>query len=65
MLLYQAGVGGQQLTWFDRGGKILMPLGEPGDFIPLAFSPRQPRLVLSRRAPNPNLWIYDLARGAK
>jgi Tol biopolymer transport system component/predicted Ser/Thr protein kinase len=64
MLLYQAGAGGQQLMWFDRGGKVSATLGEPGDFISLAFSRDQQSLVLSRRGRNrDDLWIYDLARG--
>lgn len=65
LLAYQSGVsaGGQQLTWFDRGGKPQGTLGDPGDFYSIEFSPDRRRLAASRIGQNTNLWLYDVARG--
>jgi Tol biopolymer transport system component len=54
-----------QLTWFDRHGKILGTVGEPG-IIPLpAISPNGTAVAIPRVdvAGGTDLWLYDLARG--
>jgi len=46
MLAYQAGLGTRsQLTWYDRSGKPIKLLGEPGDLADVSLSPatRRPR----------------------
>jgi eukaryotic-like serine/threonine-protein kinase len=55
-----------QLTLFDRQGKVLGTVGEPGAYDFLAFSPDGKRLIAARRnlqQPGENLWMMDLARG--
>ena len=55
-----------QLTVFDRQGKILETVGEPGPYRWVAFSPDGRRVVTARGDPqsgSENLWMMDLARG--
>ena len=61
-----AAAGAGQLTIFDRQGKILGVVGEPGNYDSVAFSPDGKRVVAARNDPqsgNTNLWMMDLARG--
>jgi serine/threonine protein kinase len=65
-LAYQAGPAGRmQLTWFDRGGKAVGTLGDPGagDVRFIEFSPDRKSVAVTRRGPNDIIWIYDVARG--
>jgi eukaryotic-like serine/threonine-protein kinase len=76
-LAYQAGgylgsgVTRNQLTWFDREGKVLGPAGEPGAHNSLALSPDGTRVAVSslegqgtpsaaRRAFD--IWVHEFAR---
>jgi eukaryotic-like serine/threonine-protein kinase len=55
-----------QLTLFDRQGKILGTVGEPGDYSTMAFSPDGKRVAATRTdftSGSSNLWMMDLARG--
>jgi eukaryotic-like serine/threonine-protein kinase len=54
-----------QLALFDRQGKVLGTVGEPGNYTTPAFSPDGKRLVAGRLSVsnNGNLWMMDLARG--
>jgi eukaryotic-like serine/threonine-protein kinase len=56
-----------QLTWFDRQGKPLVAVGDPGVFRTLALSPDGKRIAFERADPqnpaNRNIWLYDFARG--
>jgi len=56
----------RQLTWFDREGKNLGPVGEPGIFQTPALSRDGKQAALSRRdsqsAARANLWLYDFTR---
>ncbi len=56
-----------QLTWFDRTGKQLGVIGDPGLYRTLAISPDGKRVAFERADPqnfsNRNIWLYDLARG--
>ncbi len=67
-LVYLSGANGQnlELTLFDRQGKSLGRLGEPGDFTGVpAFSPDGKQLAVARRMPGgskANLWLLDLTR---
>ena len=54
----------QQLTWYDREGKVLGTIGEPGDYRGLALSPDGTRLAWSKRSGQAaNIWLLDLSRG--
>jgi Tol biopolymer transport system component/predicted Ser/Thr protein kinase len=56
-----------ELTWFDRTGKAVGAVGEPGGFNVLSLSPDGARVAVSRSdvASNPNadVWLYDLSAG--
>ncbi|MGD0136415.1 MAG: hypothetical protein ABSE57_30605, partial [Bryobacteraceae bacterium] len=53
-----------QLTWFDRQGKVLGTLGEPGDHRDIAISPDGMRAAVSRATQTgEDIWLYELARG--
>ncbi len=69
VLAYARGGGSglkKELAWFDREGKRLGAVGEPGDYSNPAFSPDEKRLAVARVDPQANsrdIWIFDLARG--
>ena len=56
-----------QLTWFDRTGRIIGVVGDPGVYRTLALSPDGKRVAFERADPqnpaNRNIWLYDFARG--
>jgi eukaryotic-like serine/threonine-protein kinase len=56
-----------QLTWYDREGKSLGAIGDPGLYRTLAISPDGKRVAFERADPqnfsNRSIWIYDFARG--
>jgi Tol biopolymer transport system component len=61
-----------KLTWFDRSGKILGIVGEPGHYNTVALSPDGTRVAFSRmssqaretsgRPPNYDLWVHEFSR---
>jgi len=64
------GVGGtnpgpRQLTWFDREGKVLGTVGEPGATNFFSLSPDGTRVAFDRRSSRtaPNIWIYEFQHG--
>ncbi len=69
MVAYYSGGGNggnSQLTWFDRSGKKLGVLGEPGSYVKPAVSPDGRRLAVDRldtQSGTYDVWEYDLARG--
>ena len=68
VMAYQLGasVSGNQLRWFDRSGKQLSVLGEPGFQFTPRLSPDGRRLAAGGAAPRgaySDLWVYDLVRG--
>jgi serine/threonine protein kinase len=68
LLAYQAGAAaanGMKLIWFDRTGKPTGTLGEAAEFEEAQFSPDRKSLAATIVGPggNPNIWIYDVARG--
>ncbi len=64
LLAYQTeAVSSQQLTWFDRSGKQVGTLGDPGDFWSVEFSRDRNRVAVGLRGQNDDIWIYDVARG--
>jgi eukaryotic-like serine/threonine-protein kinase len=56
-----------QLTWFDRQGKVLGSVGDPGLYRTLALSPDGKRVAFERadseNQVQRNLWLYDMDRG--
>ncbi len=70
ILAYYSGGGtnlNSQLTWFDRSGKKLGVLGEPGSFVQPVISPDGLTLAADRLDPQSgtyDVWHYDLARGS-
>jgi serine/threonine protein kinase/dipeptidyl aminopeptidase/acylaminoacyl peptidase len=64
LLVYQAGLGvsQRQLTWFDRSGKPMGTLGEPGSIFSVEFSPDGKRVALTLGEQNSDIWVYDIAR---
>ena len=70
VLTYVGGTGGAgstQLTWFDRQGKNLETVGDPGIFLPPLFFLRTEKQVAVSRLDSSrnkaNLWLLDLTRG--
>jgi hypothetical protein len=67
VLVYKSGVGlDYQLTWFDRQGRVLAKVAEPGRYNSLALSPDGRRVAVSRtnpeNTPNWDVWLLDVAR---
>ncbi|MBZ5696532.1 MAG: serine/threonine-protein kinase [Acidobacteriia bacterium] len=56
-----------QLTWFDREGKALGAIGDPGLYRTLALSPDGKHVAFDRGDPQGastrNMWLYEFARG--
>jgi Tol biopolymer transport system component len=56
-----------QLTWFDRDGKVVGTVGDPGIYRTVALSPDGKRVAFERADPQSsntrNIWLYELARG--
>jgi Tol biopolymer transport system component len=53
----------RQLTWYDRQGKVLGTVGEPGDYQDLALSPDGTRVALSKKSGRvSNIWLLDFSR---
>ncbi|MGH9255893.1 MAG: protein kinase domain-containing protein [Vicinamibacterales bacterium] len=53
------------VTWFDRSGKRLQSIGEPGDYRDVSLSPDGARAIVHRHE-DPSgggLWLLDFARG--
>jgi Tol biopolymer transport system component/tRNA A-37 threonylcarbamoyl transferase component Bud32 len=69
-LVYGLGgwLGAQQLTWFDRAGRVLGTLGEAAPYINLALSPDERRVAVALRTGSPenvDIWIIDVARSVR
>ena len=64
-LLYTNAGSASQLTWFDRAGTLLAPVGEENVYsYPFRLSPNGHRAVATRDRPGGNdLWLLDLERG--
>lgn len=50
----------RQLTLFDRQGKVLRLVGEPGQYARPAFSPDGTRLMVRKGT---HIWVFDLSTG--
>ena len=65
-LAYQSGSPNSQLTWFDRAGKKLNTVGEPGNYGSVALSPDGRRAALASLDADgrvADIWVVDLERG--
>jgi serine/threonine protein kinase len=66
VLVYRAlGEASTELVWFDRQGRRLETVGEPGNYIVPALSPDEKTLAVMRidtQIGNHDLWLFDLAR---
>jgi Tol biopolymer transport system component len=61
----KGGVEGR-LTWFDRQGKVVGTVGEPGLYRTLTLSPDGKQVAAERADPetqNRDIWLLDLGRG--
>jgi Tol biopolymer transport system component len=59
-------VSSTELAWFDRSGKKLGTVGEPGEIANPVLSPDNKRVLITIRDPGTktrDIWILDLARG--
>jgi serine/threonine protein kinase/Tol biopolymer transport system component len=55
----------QQFTWYDREGKVLGTVGEPGDYGGMALSPDGTEVAVSRKSgKGANIWLLDTDHGA-
>ncbi len=55
-----------QLTWYDRAGKHLNTIGDPGGYRQPQLSPDGSKLVVERldlQSRASDIWMYDTARG--
>ncbi|PWT99153.1 MAG: hypothetical protein C5B51_27800, partial [Terriglobia bacterium] len=56
----------RQLTVFDRQGKVVKAVGEPGQYVQPHLSPDGSRVAVMRTDPetsNVDIWTYDVATG--
>jgi eukaryotic-like serine/threonine-protein kinase len=56
-----------RLTWFDRQGRKVGTIGEPGVYRTLTISPDGKRVAVERTDPqtqNKDIWIFDVSSGA-
>jgi serine/threonine protein kinase/Tol biopolymer transport system component len=68
VLLYEIGGPGRsnnQMLWYDRGGKLLDVIGQPGPVWEPAIAPDEKSLVFrrARESERADLWVRDLTRG--
>jgi Tol biopolymer transport system component len=65
-VLVLGSAGGLQeghLTWFDRAGKRLGTVGEPGRYSGPVLSPDEKQIAVEMGSANEDIWLIDLARG--
>ena len=67
VLAYQPGeeTSGRRLALFDSAGKSLGAIGGPAVYYDLRLSPDGRRLAFAMGAQNSDIWVDDLARGAR
>jgi hypothetical protein len=63
LLMYDASSASNQFNWFDRTGKSLGTVGEPGEYQWFRLSPDGHRAAVARGGPGGNdLWLLELDR---
>jgi dipeptidyl aminopeptidase/acylaminoacyl peptidase len=67
LLAYHTGVNEAQLTWFDRTGKRVGTVGDPGliDGVELAPNGKQAAVTISDSSGRGTLWLYEIDRSVK
>ena len=69
VLAYQTlGLTPTEMVWFDRQGRRMGTVGEPGNYSIPALSPDEKRLVVTRidtQIGTRDLWLFDLTRGTR
>jgi serine/threonine protein kinase len=67
VLAYRSGVAGRivrQFTWYDRAGKPLGTVGQPGEFPNPSLSPDEKSVAMSVGTPGRlDTWVMDLTSG--
>jgi Tol biopolymer transport system component len=65
VLLYESGGGfaNNQIAWYDRGGKLLGPVGAPGNVLSPSISPDEKMVAFGRQTSVTDIWLRDLVRG--
>src|SRR5262249_1690976 len=54
-----------RLTWYDRSGRSLGPIGSPGVYRGIALSPDGKQIAVHQhQADSGDIWVLDLDRGA-
>jgi Tol biopolymer transport system component len=63
-LVYQAGEdgGGTRLAWYDRTGRSIGAIGDPGIYFDVNIAPDGHAVALNRGDPA-DIWVYELSRG--
>jgi Tol biopolymer transport system component len=70
LLVYQAAppVAEMRLVWYDRSGKPLGSLGEPGPYLIISLARDSRSVLVAYRRPSPvqsNIWSYAIDSGVK
>jgi hypothetical protein len=67
VLAYRSGTEspGSVFTWFDRHGKEIGTVGQPGLDLEPRLSPDEKRAAVVDSGPMSNIWILDFARGLR
>jgi eukaryotic-like serine/threonine-protein kinase len=67
VLAYRAGTDspGNVFTWYDRHGKVIGTIGQPGRDLDPRLSPDQQHAAVVDDGPTPSIWILDFARGLR
>ena len=67
VLIYEGGASREErrITWFDRAGKELGVIGDARQYWNVRLSPDGSKLAFHAGEPNSNIWIDELARGAR
>ncbi len=64
VLLYASGgLGANQITWFDRSGKILGPAEALGNVFAPSISPDENMIAFARTEGKSDIWIRDVKHG--
>jgi Tol biopolymer transport system component/tRNA A-37 threonylcarbamoyl transferase component Bud32 len=62
VLAYCTGGALGQMAWFDRTGRRLNNLGEPGTYTNPAISPDGKKVAVNQGQGKREIWVYDLTR---
>jgi Tol biopolymer transport system component len=62
VLVYTRGGTEHQLQWYDRQGRVTGTIDAPSSYWTISLSPDATRAALMMALPEPNIWVFDLAR---